>query len=128
MQDEIEVIGNILFVSYRGKIVFGNEHYALSKCVRENYPDFKNVIISLEYVELRASAVPELLVDYLTAYAEGYRIRLCSASRVVRKVLESTRVIEVFQLPLDESKEESIAAFEYSYAAPHNWRAQVAAS
>jgi hypothetical protein len=125
---EVQILGNILFISYQGKIVFGNEPGILSKSVREHYPEFKNVIISLEHAELRPRDVPELLVQYLTAYADGYRIRLCSASKSVRDVLESTRVIEVFQLPLDESKEQSIAALHCSCAAPQKSQAQVAAS
>lgn len=127
MQGEVEVVGNILFISYQGKIAFDNEPDSLRKAVREDYPEFKNVILSLEHVELRPRDVPELLVQYLTAYADGYRIRLCSASKAVRDVLDSTRVVEVFQLPLDETKEQSIVALQCSYAA-HNARAQVAAS
>lgn len=125
---EVEVLGNILFISYQGKIVFGNEPAILSKSIRERYPESRNVIVNLQNVELRPGDIPGLLVQYLSAYAAGYRIRLCSASKAVRDVLESTRVIEVFQLPLDESREESLAALQCSYAAPRNSRAQVAAS
>lgn len=128
MQGEVQVVGNILFISYRGKIAFGSEPGVLSRAVREHYPEFRNVILNLQHVELRPRDVPELLVQYLTAYADGYRIRLCSASKPVRDVLESTRVIEVFQLPLDETKEQSIAALQCSYAIPRNSRAQGAAS
>jgi hypothetical protein len=125
---EVEVLGNIIFVSYRGKIVFGDEPCILSKSIREHYPEFRDVIVNLQQVELRPGDIPGLLVQYLTAYAAGYRIRLCSASKAVRDVLESTRVVEVFQLPLDESREESVAAFQWSYAVKRNSRAHVAAS
>jgi hypothetical protein len=125
---EVEVLGNIIFVSCKGKIVFGDEPCILSKDIRERYPDLRNVIVNLQKVELRPGDIPGLLVQYLTAYAAGYRIRLCSASKAVRDVLESTRVMEVFQLPLDESREASIAAFQCSYATSRNSRAQAAAS
>jgi hypothetical protein len=125
---EVEILGNIVFVSYRGKIVFGDEPCILSKNIRERYPELKDVIVNLQQVELRPGDIPGLLVQYLTAYAAGYRIRLCSASKAVRDVLESTRVMEVFQLPLDENREASIAAFQCSYDTRHNSRAQVAAS
>jgi hypothetical protein len=124
---EVEALGNILFVSYRGKIVFGDELNILSRSVREHYPDFRDIIVNLQQVELRPGDIPGLLVQYLTAYAAGYRIRLCSASQAVREVLESTRVVEVFQLPLDESREQSVAAFQCSYSAPRHSRARAAA-
>ena len=125
---EVEILGNIVFVSYRGKIVFGDEPCILSKNIRERYPELRDVIVNLQQVELRPGDIPGLLVQYLTAYAAGYRIRLCSASKAVHDVLESTRVMEVFQLPLDESREASVAAFQCSYATPRNSRAQAAAS
>jgi hypothetical protein len=115
---EVEVLGDTLFVSWHGNIAFSDEPHALGKRVCEEYPEFKQVIVNLADVELRPADVPELLVQYLSAYAAGYRIRLCSASPRVREVLESTRVIEVFQLPLDQSKEESLAAFHCAYSVP----------
>ncbi len=125
---EVEILGNIIFVSYRGKIVFGDEPCILSRSIRERYPELRDVIVNLQKVELRPGDIPGLLVQYLTAYAAGYRIRLCSAPKAVRDVLESTRVIEVFQLPLDETREASVAAFQCSYVTPRNSRTQVAAS
>jgi anti-anti-sigma regulatory factor len=115
---EVKVFGDSLLISWHGNIAFGKEPHALGEKICEEYPGFKQVIVNLADVELRPADVPELLVQYLSAYAAGYHIRLCSPSPRVREVLESTRVIEVFQLPVDQSKEESLAAFRYAYPIP----------
>jgi len=124
---EVEVLDDVLVISYRGKIEFGDPLYILSKTIRDNYPAFKNLVFNLHAVELHPADIPILLVHYLSSYASGYRIRLCSASEAVHNVLESTRVVEVFQLPLDENRQESIDALHRKYSVHRNMRTQVAA-
>lgn len=115
---EVKVLGDSLLISWHGNIKFGKEPHAVGEKLCKEYPGFKQVIVNLADVELRPADIPELLVQYLSAYAAGYHIRLCSPSPRVREVLESTRVIEVFQLPMDQNKEESLAAFHCAYAVP----------
>jgi len=119
---EVTLLGDSLLISWHGHIAFGNEPYALGARICKEYPGFTQVIVNLADVELRPVDIPELLVQYLSAYAAGYHIRLCSPSPRVREVLESTRVIEVFQLALDRSKEESLAAFHCAYTIPEEPR------
>lgn len=115
---QVEPLGDVLFVSWRGKIIFGDEPESISKSIRRQYPRYYNIIVNLQDIELSAGDVPVLLVHYLSAYAAGYRLRFCSASENVQRVLESTRVVEVFDLPIDDTMEESLTAFRYRYGTP----------
>lgn len=120
---EVEVIGDVLVVSWRGKILFGDEPSLFCREVRDRYPDFRCVVVNLAHAELLPGDVPALLVHYLTAYADGYRIRFCAASTNVSEVLDTMRVAEVFHVPIDKTEDESLAAFNGVFT-PANHRAR----
>lgn len=120
---EVEVIGDVLLVSWQGKIICGDESALFGNEIRERYPEFKHIIVNLQRAELAPTDLPSLLVQYLEAYAEGYRMRFCSASESVAEVLASTHVAEVFDMPVDETEEQSVAAFSDACTTSRNQRA-----
>jgi anti-sigma B factor antagonist len=95
-----------------GRIVFGPEARALTDIVTDVLPTSGRMIVDLAGIESVDSAgLGELVMLHMWAEAAGYTLKVASPSASVRRLLELTNLLAVFDLY--GSVDEAISAMQH---------------
>lgn len=106
---ESRPVGDVLVVQCTGRIVSGNEVYALHAYVGDSFSKYADVVLQLDQVEFVDSSGLGALVRLMqAARAKGGDLKLSGVPPKVRKALEMTGLLSQFETY--ESVEEAITA------------------
>ena len=101
---------DVVVVSCRGRIVFGDETTQLSKKVRALLPESTQIVLNLGAVkDMDSGGLGTLIGLVISARRAGGDLKLCNLSRKVHEVLNVTKFITVVEVYLGES--EAVSAF-----------------
>lgn len=102
-------VGDVLVVQCNGRIVAGAELFSLHSHIGDALPKYGDVVLQLEQVGFIDSSGLGALVRLVgTARAKGGDIKLCGVQQQVRKTLEMTNLLSLFETY--ESVAEAITA------------------
>lgn len=103
-------VGDVVIVNCRGRIVAGPATLAIYTHVREMFPEAHAVVLQLAEVDFVDSSGLGVLVRlHASASSTGSRLKLCSPSPMVRKVLQFTNLNRLFEIC--ESETEAVSAY-----------------
>ena len=103
LQAEVAVIGDVVVVRCRGRIIFGDEVSEIAKKVVATNPSTRFVIIDLSNVnELRKGDLGELWLGYMRARALGWRVVLADLSKELRDLMVTHAIESAFEVYTDE--------------------------
>src|SRR5664279_4457239 len=106
---ESRPVGDVLVVQCTGRIVSGNEVYALHAYVGDSFVKYADVVLQLDQVEFVDSSGLGALVRLMqAARAKGGDLKLSGVPPRIRKTLEMTGLLSQFKTY--ESVEEAITA------------------
>jgi anti-sigma B factor antagonist len=90
--------GGAVVLHCQGRIIFGLEARALTDIVADVLPSTRRMVVDLAGVEIVDSAgLGELVLLHMWAEAAGYTLKFASARAPVRRLLELTNLIAVFE-------------------------------
>jgi anti-sigma B factor antagonist len=101
---ELEIVDSrgVKVVYCRGRLVFGNEAYFQSK-VMVLLPEFASIVLELKDLKyLDSTGLGAVMTLRNKAREAGGDVKLASVSPYVHKILETTKVLNVFQIFDDE--------------------------
>lgn len=102
--------GNVVIVSFAGRMVLGNAMQAATEWLRDLIAKHPQVVLDLnELFFVDPSGIGALLSLYTAATARGGKLRFARPSRKIARLLETTRLTSVF--PVHESEAAAVAAF-----------------
>lgn len=102
-------VGDILVVQCSGRIVAGADVHSLQMLLGKVLPQHHEIVLQLERVEFMDSSGLGALVRLVsTARATGSDLKLCALPPQVRKTLELTNLLSLFEVY--ESEAEAIVA------------------
>jgi len=102
-------VGEVMIVQCNGRIVAGSEVFSLQAHIGDVLPNHGDVVLQLEHVEFVDSSGLGALVRLVsTARAKGGDIKLCGVQPRLRKTLEMTSLLGMFEIY--ESEAEAIIA------------------
>lgn len=102
-------VGDILVVQCSGRIVAGADVHSLQMLLGKVMPQHHEVVLQLERVEFIDSSGLGALVRLVgTARSNGSDLKLCALPERVRKTLEMTNLLSLFEIY--ESEAEAIVA------------------
>src|ERR1017187_3383163 len=91
-------VGDVMWVQCKGRIVAGEDVHSLQLHLRKILPQYHDVVLQLERVEFVDSSGLGALVRLLsTARANGGDLRLCALQQQVRRTLEITNLLSLFE-------------------------------
>ncbi len=91
--------GGALVLHCRGKLIFRREASELSQAISEMLPRMNAMVVDLAGVEVVDTAgLGELVLLHIWARAGGYRLKFANPNRFVRRVLERTNLISIFEV------------------------------
>lgn len=104
-------VGDVMVVQCNGRIVAGTDVHSLQLHLRKVLPQYHDVVLQLERVDFVDSSGLGALVRLLsTARTSGGSLRLCSLQPNVRRVLEATHLITLFET-YDSEADAIVAAY-----------------
>jgi anti-sigma B factor antagonist len=96
---EAEHCGGAMVLHCRGRLIFRNEACALSDTVAEVLPLTGRMVVDLAGVESVDSAgLGELVLTHMWAEAAGHTLKFACPSKPVRRLLEATNLMSVFDV------------------------------
>ncbi|HYM07506.1 MAG TPA: anti-sigma factor antagonist [Terriglobales bacterium] len=102
-------VGEVMIVQCNGRIVAGSEVFSLQAHIGDILPNHGDVVLQLERVEfVDSSGLGALVRLGSTARAKGGDIKLCGVQPRLRKTLEMTSLLGMFEIY--ESEAEAIIA------------------
>ena len=108
---ESRPVGEVLVVQCQGRIVAGKEVFALHAYVGDSFAKYVDIVMQLDQVEFIDSSGLGAIVRLMhTARSKGGDLKLSGVSPTVRKVLEMTRLLALFE-PYDSPEEAITAAY-----------------
>ena len=106
---ESRPVGDVLIVQCHGRIVAGNEVYALHAYVGDSFAKYVEIVVQLDDVPFIDSSGLGALVRLMqTARSKGGDLKLSGVPPDIRQVLKMTNLISQFELY--DSVEEAITA------------------
>src|SRR5580700_11695327 len=106
---ESRPVGEVLIIQWHGRIVAGNEVYALHAYVGDCFVKYGDVVLQLDQVEFVDSSGLGALVRLMQgARSKGGDLKLSGVTPKVRKTMEMTNLIKQFETY--DSVEEAITA------------------
>ena len=104
-------VGDVMIVQCNGRIVAGAEVFSLQAHLGDILPHHGDVVLQLEQVDFVDSSGLGALVRLVsTARAQGGDIKLCGVQPQLRKTLEMTSLLSMFET-YDSESEAIIAAY-----------------
>jgi anti-sigma B factor antagonist len=104
-------VGDIIVVQCSGRIVAGADVHSLQLLLAKVLPQHHEVVLQLERVEfLDSSGLGALVRLVSSARASGSDLKLCALPAQVRKTLEMTNLISLFEV-YDSEAEAIVAAY-----------------
>ena len=104
-------VGNVLVIQCDGRIVAGAEVSALHFCVGNALPTYPEIILQLDHVGFVDSSGLGALVRLVSmARSKGGDLKLCGLQEHVRKALEVTNLLSLFET-YDSMAEGIMAAY-----------------
>lgn len=104
-------VGDVMVVQCNGRIVAGGDVHSLQLYVRKVLPQYHDIVLQLERVEFVDSSGLGALVRLLsTARTNGGDLRLCALQPQVRRVLEITKLLSLFDT-YDTEADAIVAAY-----------------
>ena len=104
-------VGDVMVVRCDGRIVAGAEVHALQLYLRSLLLQHHDVVLQLERVDyVDSSGLGALVRQVSTARTNGGDLRLCTLQRPVRRILELTKLLALFEV-YDSEAEAIIAAY-----------------
>jgi len=89
--------GGAVVLRCQGRIIFGLEARALTEIVSEVLPSARRMVVDLAGVESVDSAgLGELVLLHMWAEAAGYALKFACPRKSVRRLLELTNLVSVF--------------------------------
>lgn len=89
--------GGAVVLHCQGRIIFGSEARALTDIVAEVLPTARRMVVDLAGVEVVDSAgLGELVLLHMWAEAAGHSLKFASPRSSVRRLLELTNLVAVF--------------------------------
>jgi anti-sigma B factor antagonist len=108
---ESRPVGDILVVQCHGRIVAGADVHSLQMLLNKVLPQHHEVVLHLERVEFVDSSGLGALVRLVSAArASGSDLKLCAIPERVRKTLEMTNLLSLFEI-FDSEAEAIVAAY-----------------
>ena len=102
-------VGDVLVVQCQGRIVAGNDVFALHAYVGDSFAKYVDMVLQLDRVEFVDSSGLGALVRLLhTARSKGGDLKLSGVPPNIREVLEMTKLLSLFETY--DSVEEAITA------------------
>jgi len=93
----LEPANGAVVLHCRGRIIFGPEARALTELVADVLPAVRRMVVDLDGIEIVDSAgLGELVLLHMWAEAAGYSLKFASPREPVRRLLELTNLIAVF--------------------------------
>jgi anti-sigma B factor antagonist len=90
-------VGGAVVLHCQGRIIFGPEARALTNIVAEVLPSARRMVVDLAGVEVVDSAgLGELVLLHMWAEAAGYALKFACPRKSVRRLLELTNLVAVF--------------------------------
>jgi anti-sigma B factor antagonist len=104
-------VDGVSVVTLDGRIVYGEESYALREKVKSLIAEGKKkIVLNMNSVEsIDSSGLGTLVAAHLTAKTHGASLRLCHLGRKFRDVLQMTNLATIFQVCNTEAA--AIASF-----------------
>ncbi len=103
-------IGDVVVVTCRGRIIAGEATLAIYMHVKEVFPEAHAVVLQLADVDfVDSSGLGALVRLHASASSTGSRLKLCSPSPMVRKVLQFTNLNRLFEIY--DSETEAVSAY-----------------
>ena len=94
---DLEAQGGAVVLHCQGRIIFGPESRALTDIVADVLPSARRMIVDLAGIETVDSAgLGELVLLHMWAEAAGYSLKFASPRLPVRRLLELTNLVAVF--------------------------------
>ena len=94
---DLEAQGGAVVLHCQGRIIFGPEARALTDIVADVLPSARRMIVDLAGIETVDSAgLGELVLLHMWAEAAGYSMKFASPRLPVRRLLELTNLVAVF--------------------------------
>lgn len=104
-------VGEVMIVQCNGRVVAGAEVFSLQAHIGDVLPNYGDVVLQLEQVTfVDSSGIGALVRLVSAARAKGGDIKLCSVQPQLRKTLEMTNLLPMFETYESES-EAIIAAY-----------------
>jgi anti-sigma B factor antagonist len=104
-------VGDIIVVQCSGRIVAGADVHSLQLLLAKVLPQHHEVVLQLERVEfIDSSGLGALVRLVSSARASGSDLKLCALPTQVRKTLEMTNLISLFEV-YDSEAEAIVAAY-----------------
>jgi anti-sigma B factor antagonist len=94
---DLEAQGGAVVLHCQGRIIFGPDARALTDIVADVLPSARRMIVDLAGIETVDSAgLGELVLLHMWAEAAGYSMKFASPRLPVRRLLELTNLVAVF--------------------------------
>jgi len=94
---DLKAQGGAVVLHCQGRIIFGPESRALTDIVADVLPSARRMIVDLAGIETVDSAgLGELVLLHMWAEAAGYSMKFASPRLPVRRLLELTNLVAVF--------------------------------
>ena len=94
---DLKAQGGAVVLHCQGRIIFGPESRALTDIVADVLPSARRMIVDLAGIETVDSAgLGELVLLHMWAEAAGYSLKFASPRLPVRRLLELTNLVAVF--------------------------------
>jgi anti-sigma B factor antagonist len=104
-------VGEVMIVQCSGRIVAGAEVFSLQAHIGDVLPNYADVVLQLEHVPfVDSSGIGALVRLVSSARAKGGDIKLCGVQPQLRKTLEMTNLLAMFE-NYDSESEAIIAAY-----------------
>lgn len=102
-------VGEVMIVQCNGRIVAGSEVFSLQARIGDTLPNYPDVVLQLEQVDfVDSSGLGALVRLVATARGKGGDIKLCGVQPRIRKTMEMTNLMAMFETY--ESEAEAIIA------------------
>jgi anti-sigma B factor antagonist len=106
---EFENVRGAMVLHCEGRILSGGGFRALSTIVSEVLPSVRRMVIDLAGLDsIDSGGLGEMVMTYLWAAASGYSLKFASPKKSVRRLLESSNLVSVFDVYTSVS--EAVAA------------------
>lgn len=106
---ESRPVGDVLIVQCRGRIVAGKEVFTMHSFIGDSFTKYSVVVLEFEQVEfIDSSGLGALVRLSQSARAKGGDLKLSGVPEKIRKTMEMTRILPIFEIY--DSLEEAITA------------------
>ncbi|MGA2003084.1 MAG: STAS domain-containing protein [Terriglobales bacterium] len=92
-------LGNAVVLHCEGRCIFRTDAHTVANVISEVLPMARQMVVDLsEVVSFDSGALGELVLTQMWANAAGYALLFASPSDSVRRLLESTNLVSVFDV------------------------------